>query len=81
MTNTDTCIKVAADPNDPIVALLDTGSYPTTAGPPAGAVGNNNLAAAEPLLGSWGFGAAAQHRGRDECHSEHFCDRADRRLR
>jgi hypothetical protein len=50
-TTSGEAVRVPADPNDPIVALLDTGSYPTTAGPPAGAVGNNNLAAAEPLLG------------------------------
>jgi len=43
---------VAADPNDPIVALLDTGSYPTTAGPPAGAVGNNNLGYDVDILGN-----------------------------
>ena len=71
---------MAADPNDPTVALLDS-SYPTTAEPPAGAVGNNNLATAEPLLGEWGFGADAQHRGRNEYHGEHFGDHANRRLR
>lgn len=39
-------VRAPTNPNDAIVALMDTGSYPTTAGPPPGNAGRDPSAAA-----------------------------------
>jgi hypothetical protein len=39
--------KAPTHPNDAIVALMDTCSYPTTAGPPPGNAGGDRMAAAD----------------------------------
>jgi hypothetical protein len=52
-TTSGQAVRASAETNDPIVALLDTGGYPTTAGPPSGAAGADNLAARKPKPIGW----------------------------
>jgi hypothetical protein len=56
-------VKPPASPGDAVVALMDTGSYPTRAGPPAGTAGSAGGTAeahrmAEYVFGPWQIDAA-----------------------
>lgn len=59
VTATGVAVKAPMNPDDAIVALMDTGSYSTTAGPPPGAAGQGGAAVAEAhrigefMIGPW----------------------------